>query len=264
VLEETLLGVLDRFHELATLGVVPLGVSAHSREADLRPHTPAEAGAVVDTAEAWQTRFQAAVGRRLVFAADEYYLMARRPFPASHAYDGFPQHENGIGMARSFETEVHQAVAAEPGAGEPVAVTGTRSGFFAWVDGAPADGYRAPRAPAERQSPDAGRGVAIVTGEYGRQVLTPLLPLLRDHCRTDVRVLTVPNHFFGGNIGVTGLLTAGDVATALAHEPDGDRYLLPDVVLSRGRFLDGGSVDDLPRTVEIVPTDGASLVAALR
>jgi len=40
--------------------------------------------------------------------------------------------------------------------------------------------------------------------------------------------------------------------------------LLPDVVLSNGRFLDGSTPDDLPRPVEIVETDGASLVRAIR
>ena len=68
-----------------------------------------------------------------------------RPFPALDAYDGCPQHENGIGMARTFEAEVRAALA-----GDDVAATGPRSGFFAWVDGAPADGYRAPRTTARR------------------------------------------------------------------------------------------------------------------
>jgi hypothetical protein len=40
--------------------------------------------------------------------------------------------------------------------------------------------------------------------------------------------------------------------------------LLPDVALSRGRFLDGTTIERLPRRVEVVPTDGASLVKALR
>jgi len=63
---------------------------------------------------------------------------------------------------------------------------------------------------------------------------------------------------------VTGLLTGRDVGDALASEPTGHRYLLPDVVLSRDRFLDGLAITDLPRLVEVVPTDGASLVSALR
>src|SRR6266516_4493097 len=95
VLDDTLLGVLDRFPQLATLGVVPLGVSAHSREPEMRPHTIAEARAVVGTAHAWQARFAAALGRRLVFASDEYYLLAELDFPALDAYDGCLQHENG-------------------------------------------------------------------------------------------------------------------------------------------------------------------------
>jgi len=39
--------------------------------------------------------------------------------------------------------------------------------------------------------------------------------------------------------------------------------MLPDVALSRGRFLDGVAVEELPRPVEVVVTDGAALVAAV-
>jgi NifB/MoaA-like Fe-S oxidoreductase len=77
-------------------------------------------------------------------------------------------------------------------------------------------------------------------------------------------LLVVPNRFFGGNIAVTGLLTGTDVAAALANAPAEHRYLLPDVVLSRGAFLDGLGLDALPRPVDVVPTDGAALVGALR
>ena len=268
VLDDTLLGVLDRFPQLATLGVVPLGVSAHSREPEMRPHTIAEARAVVEIVHAWQTRFASALGRRLVFASDEYYLLAGFDFPALDAYDGCVQHENGIGMARTFEAEVRAALA-----GDDVAPTGVRSGFFAAVDGAPAEGYRAPRASrtgvnrgSHRPLSHAGsmrRRVGIITGELGARVLAPLVPALGERAGGAVRLIPVANAFFGGNIGVTGLLTSADVATALAGEPEGDRYLLPDVVLSRGRFLDGQTVAALPRPVEIVATDGTALVRAV-
>ena len=259
VLHDTLLGVLDRFPRLGTVGVVPLGVSAHNTEQSMRAHTRAEADAVIDAVAWWQQQFLAVVGRRLVFAADEYYLLAARAFPEHDAYEGFVQHENGIGMARTFEQEVHAATR-----GESVVPAGTRSGFFAWVDGAPATGYRAVRADAAPPPASRGAPVAIVTGAYGAQVLEPLLPLLHGVSAAPVRLVAVENRFFGGNIGVTGLLTAADVATALAGQPADDRYLLPDVVLSEGRFLDGGTVTDLPRAVEVVPTDGTALVAALR
>jgi putative radical SAM enzyme (TIGR03279 family) len=263
-LDDTLLGVLDRFPALATVGVVPLGVSDHTTEPEMRAHTTAEAEAVLAVVHAWQARFAAALGRRLVYAADEYYLLAGEPFPSLEAYDGCPQHENGIGMVRTFEDEVRAALA-----GRAVAPTGTRAGFFAWVDGAPAAGYRAPRtASSPGATPVAvappATGITILTGEYGARALQPLLPELAAGARLPVRLEPVANRFFGGNIGVTGLLTGVDVAEALVTVADGERCLLPDVVMSDGRFLDGWTLADLPRPVEVVGTDGASLVAALR
>jgi putative radical SAM enzyme (TIGR03279 family) len=263
VLDDTLLGILDRFPRLLTVGVVPLGVSDYTTERDMRQHTAAEAAAVIETVARWQERFRAALGRRVVFAADEYYVLARQPFPPVNEYEGFPQHENGIGMVRAFESDVQAALRGEQATG-----VGPRAGFFAWVDGAPADGYRAPRAVAHRAMPHRerarGGSIAIVTGEYGERVLTPLLPALRDMARKPVRLIAVPNRFFGGNIAVTGLLTGRDLCEALTDQPPGDRYLVPDVVLSRDRFLDGMTIADLPCAVEVVPTDGASLVAALQ
>ena len=273
-LDDTLLGVLDRYPRLATLGLVPLGVSDHSSEPELREHTAAEALAVIETVEAWQARYTAALGRRLVYASDELYLLAGRPFPTLDDYDGLPQHENGIGMARAFEQEVRAELA-----GEHIDTQGT-SGFFAWVEGAPAEGYRAPRVPVtlragashdatpiapSRPAPAANR-VRLVTGELGARVLEPLLPSLADAAGDggSVDLLVVPNRFFGGNIGVTGLLTGADLADALAGADPSERVLLPDVTLSNGVFLDGVAVGDLPVDVEIVATDGASLVRAVR
>jgi len=104
------------------------------------------------------------------------------------------------------------------------------------------------------------RPVTILTGEYGARVLEPLVAGLG---RSDVRVLPVANNFFGGNIAVTGLLVGADLAPVLADAPEDRRYLLPDVCLSGGVFLDGTSPDDLPRPVEIVATDGVALRRAL-
>jgi NifB/MoaA-like Fe-S oxidoreductase len=217
----------------------------------MRPHTEAEALAVVECLEDWQAVFVRVLGRRLAFAADEYYLQAGRPFPEAETYDDFPMHEDGIGMARTFEREF---------LGRMTEPTGPKAGFFAWVDGAPADGYRAPRAVAGSAPHPDDAPITILTGELGAQVLEPL----RAELPGTVEVLPVPNEFFGGNIGVTGLLTGADLARVLADRPAGRRYLLPDVALSRGRFLDGTTIEDLPHPVEVVATDGASLVAALR
>ena len=78
-----------------------------------------------------------------------------------------------------------------------------------------------------------------------------------------MRLVPVENRFFGGTTGVTGLMVGEDLARTLAAEPAGHRYLLPDVCLSNGRFLDGIAPEDLPRPVEVITTDGHALRAAL-
>src|SRR5262249_15568888 len=123
--------------------------------------------------------------------------------------------------------------------------------------------YRGPRRGDDtpvtlRARPNAP--VAILTGEYGERVLSPIVARLP---RDDVRVIAVRNEFFGGNIGVAGLLVGEDIDRVLRDEPEGQRYLLPDVCLSSGRFLDGSSPEELCRSVEVITTDGHALRAAL-
>jgi NifB/MoaA-like Fe-S oxidoreductase len=250
-LEDTLAGILDRYPGLASVGAVPLGVSRYSNEPEMRPHTRAEAVAVLETIEEWQGVFTRALGRRMVFAADEYYLLAGRDFPSARRYEDYPQHENGIGMARSFAAAFERPAGKGPG--------GVRHGFFASVDAAPAEGYRAPRFAVAPGGVDE-RPVTVLTGTYGARVLEPLVAA---HGRADVAIHEIANDFFGGNIGVAGLLTGADVGRALDEAPEGRRYLLPDACLSEGRFLDGLTLADLPCDVEVVPTDGASLRRAL-
>ncbi len=268
-LEDTLCGVLESYAGLRGLCLVPLGVSRHAPAGRLRPHTVAEAEAVLEVTEDWQGIFMSVLGRRMVFAADEYYLLAGRELPPAAHYEGFDMHEDGVGIARNFLEEF---------TGRSTEPTGTQTGFFAWVDGAPAAGYRAPRNGCGAAAPETGGssderratsapvtlrrrgGVAVLTGELGAAVLGPMLV---EAGYDDVRLLTVENRFFGGNIGVTGLMVGADVAAVLAAEPPDGRYLLPDVCLSNGRFLDGLTIADLPRAVEVTETDGIALRRAL-
>ncbi|MEZ5238145.1 MAG: DUF512 domain-containing protein [Microthrixaceae bacterium] len=226
----------------------------------MRAHTQAEARAVLEEVHEAQELFLEVLGHRMVHAADEYYLLAGVEFPVASDYDGFGMHEDGIGMARAFEMEFR---------GEVDSGIGVRPGFFDWVDAAPAHGYRVPR--TDEAACGTARGsastpvsigvrrdapVGVLTGALGARVLRPLIGRLE---YPSVRVIEVENRFFGGNTGVTGLMVGEDVARTLESQPRGDRYLLPDVCLSRGVFLDGVRPDELPRPVEVVPTDGVSL-----
>ncbi len=262
ILDETLLGVFDEYPQLASIGVVPVGISGHNKEEQLREHSLSDAGAVIDCVERWAQRFMSVLGHSMVYASDEFYILADRPFPALAAYGNLDQHENGIGMAASFKIEIDSALqkSTAPGTlGIPV-----RTGFFASVDGAPATGYRSPRSIVTQATSRAGDSIAIITSEYGKKVLEPMINAFTDVAGKVVRIVPVVNRFFGGNIAVTGLLTGADISHALADQPATDRYLLSDVALSNGQFLDGTSPADLPLAVEVIENDGAALVEALR
>ena len=249
-LEATLEAVLDRYPRLASVGVVPLGVSRYSTEERMRPHTDDEARAVIEQVQRWQAVFSELLGRRMVFASDELYLQAGIEIPASATYEDFPQAENGIGLVRRF---------LEGFDGGAVEGEGSSTGFFRSVDGAPAHGYRSERTSGSPSTLAGGRTVVL----SGAQFAPVMRSCLDQHGYSDVEVRVVRNDFFGGNTGVAGLMVGEDIARAVgAPEPD-TTYVIPDTCLTEGRFLDGVELAELNLPVVAVPATGASLRAHL-
>jgi len=240
----TLVDLLQRVPTIASVGVVPLGVSRYTREARMRAMTKDEAARAIELVESISAWTEAHLGRTIVFCADECYLLAGRDLPPAARYGGFDLVENGIGVVRQMEEEYlgHRRR------------RDARGGFFASIDGAPALGYRAVRLRRGARGPASECPATIVTSPYGVAGLSRFLPPATSY-------LEVTNDFFGGNIAVAGLMAGEDVARAIAARTE--RLLLPDVCLSEGRFLDGMEADALPRPVEVVPTDGTSLREAL-
>ncbi len=233
VLERTCAELVMRYGDLASVGIVPLGLSRFNTEPALVAHTAEGARRDLDIVHAWQEVARERLGTGLLFASDELYLLAGRELPATADYEGFPQHENGIGMARAFYDELDRVESGAAAAG--VAPTGE----WRTLDAAPGEGYRSPRHPGPDPATDTEGPVVLITGEYGAQVLAPVTGRLGALMAREVRVLAVRNDFFGGNTAVSGLLVGADLKRALAAdaEPVGV-YLLPDVALSGDTFLD--------------------------
>ncbi len=247
-LERTLHDVISLYPELASVALVPVGVSAFSNESTMRSHTVQEAQSVVRLAERFQRLTDEILGRVSVFASDEFYIVAGQAPPSATQFESLDQAENGIGLVASFiESFVNETAMAKLG-----------TGFFQSVDGAPAIGYRAPRGTGT--SNELGDDVLVVTGEYAAPILRAMFD---DHGYGDVKILEVANSFFGGNIKVAGLLTGQDLARALESVPQSTVCLVPDVCLSEGRFLDGLTLSDLPRPVTVVQTTGQDLRSTL-
>ena len=254
-LEDTLAGILDRYPGLASVGAVPLGRQPLlQRSRDARRTRPRRPGACSTRSASGSGSTRKALGHRMVFAADEYYLLAGRDLPPARSYDGFPQHENGIGMARAFVDAFARPAAGGPG--------GVRHGFFASVDAAPGRGVPGAALRRGRAAPGAdARPITVLTGTYGARVLGPLVA---SHPRDDVALHAVANDFFGGNIGVAGLLTGEDVARrARPRSPTRPAACCPMRASTKAASSTASRLADLPRPVEVVPTDGGSLAGPL-
>jgi putative radical SAM enzyme (TIGR03279 family) len=247
-LERTLYDVLSSYPELASVALVPVGVSDLSREESMRPHEPEEARLVVEVAERFQRLTRELLGRAKVFASDEFYLVAGLQPPGTESFESLDEAENGVGLVAAFVESFAER--------RPMAKLG--SGFFQSVDGAPAIGYRAPR--TYDQQPVGGENVTVLTGEYAAPILRTLFD---QYGFADVDVKAVKNRYFGGNIKVAGLMTGRDLQVALSEVDESHVCLVPDVCLSEGRFLDGLSLNDLSRPVTSVATTGHDLRDAL-
>jgi len=109
----------------------------------------------------------------------------------------------------------------------------------------------------------------VVTGEMYAPRLRRLLGALEVD-GLSARVVPVANQWFGGSIGVAGLLTGADIQTALAGSPLGAEVLVPAVALRDGAgvFLDDLTPADLSAALgvpvtPVVPTARALLTGLL-
>ncbi len=237
-LEVTLRWLAER-EGVTSVGIVPLGFTRHQTTHASSYNSPMDAAKVIAQVQKWQFAMRERDGVTWVHLADEFYLNARAPFPSSEWYDGFPQYENGIGLVRSFVDEA----------------TDRRRDLAAAVATLP---------------PDA-ESVTVVTGIMAVTTLAGLLNACDAAGR--VRLLAVPNRFFGGNVAVTGLLTGEDLISAIGADAkrrgSQSTYLVPDVVLNNdGLTLDGVSASELASRagadVRVVSCDVPGLLAGLR
>jgi putative radical SAM enzyme (TIGR03279 family) len=257
-LDRTAAEILARYPGLASVGIVPLGLSRYNTEENLRVHTSTEAGVDLDTIHFWQDESMRRLGRRMFFASDELYMVAGREVPSRNSYEDFPQHENGIGMVRTFTDEV-TALTSGGVASSPLV-----TGEWRTIPSAPSEGYRAPRHTGSDPAAVAGP-VGILTGAYGAAALAPLLPQLERLSGRSLRLVEVENRFFGGNTAVAGLMVGSDLKHAIERDiAPVAHYLLPDVALSGDVFLDDTSLEELrsasPVPITVTPATGWGLI----
>ena len=201
---------------IASIGLVPVGLTAHRQKLPrLRLFAAEEAKALIKQVAGWQKIFLRERKERVVFLADEFYLMAGADFPAGEEYEEFPQLENGIGLARQFLDEWEKLLPLLP-------------------------------SRLERE-----RRVLVFTGEAGAKVLGQKIDAFSGIEGLEVEMRAVKNHFFGGGITVSGLVTGADLRRALLAD-DRERFdlaVIPEVMVRKETdlLLDGTTLADLEK-----------------
>ncbi|MDD3335525.1 MAG: DUF512 domain-containing protein [Eubacteriales bacterium] len=220
-----------------TVAMVPVGLTKYRDGlASLTPFTKDAARALLDMIAPFQEECRKALGSTFAFPSDEFFCLAGREIPPEDWYEDFPQIENGVGLLRRLESEMEEA---------------------AHYDDEP--------------EPSQPRRYVLPTGVSAAPHLRRLIDRFAPK-GTTVRVIAVPNHFFGETVTVTGLLTGGDILAALTAEncADCDEVLLCTVTLRHegDLFLDDMSIDTFrasaPLPVRLTDNDGQALYDALR
>src|SRR5665213_2893415 len=101
-LERTLYDVMSLYPELASVALVPVGVSDFTVEETMRSHNAAEALDVVELAERFQKLTRELFGKAKVFASDEFYLVAGLLPPSTESFESLDEAENGVGLVAAF------------------------------------------------------------------------------------------------------------------------------------------------------------------
>lgn len=234
VLEKTVRDMAALYPACITLALVPVGLTGHRAGlCNLKLYDRETANKLLDEVEKWQKEFRRTLGTALVFAADEFYVLAERDVPPDEEYEDYPQIDNGIGLIR-FQRE------------------GVRRAYDEYMQSG-----KKPKA----------RRVAIITGVSAKNEMQYLVDTYKFE-GVDVSVHAVRNDFFGPSVTVAGLVTGGDIIKQYG-DLKVDEVLIPRVMLRDGGDV---FLDNVPRTelekrlgcpVTPVYTDGEELVKAL-
>ena len=195
-LSRTMRDLSEYYPYLSSVSVVPAGLTKYRDGLyPLSDFDEKEAAAVIDAVDEFANKHKEEKGSRLFFAADEFYLKAKRPIPADDYYEDYPQLENGVGMLRSFSEEFRIGV------GDAMEAVSSLEG---------------------------NRNVAIATGAASYPMIKDACDRLMKICdKLKIEVYMIKNYFFGESITVSGLLTGKDIFEQLNGRLDCDELLIP-------------------------------------
>lgn len=108
-LDETISHLSDLYPGVRSISVVPVGITKYRESLfDLLPYNKEESSKVLIQINKWQRKLLQENNSRIVYPADEFYIMADCDIPEYEEYEDFPQLENGVGLVSLFRHEFYE------------------------------------------------------------------------------------------------------------------------------------------------------------
>lgn len=233
-LEYSLNELAKLYPAVRSIAAVPVGLSDHRDGLyPIKPYNEKTAGDTIDIIDRFNKRFKAENGETIAYAADEFYITAKREMPEAEYYNDFPQLENGVGMCALLKSEFEEAL-------------------------------------KKFKPTKLNRRVTVVTGKAAYPLISELARQAEKKINgLTVNVTAAENRLLGKMITVSGLLCGADIAAAVEGIDIGDELIIPPNCLrSEGDlFLDDMTVEELSDILKTKVTQngtsGEDLLSAL-
>lgn len=233
ILEDTIEGLAGYYPSVASIGIVPVGLTGcRDKLPRLRGVSAVEAAGLIAAIDQYQRKFRKQLASGLVYLADEFYVKAGIDFPPASYYDDFSQTDNGIGIGRILLDE------------------------FAKEE------FYLPERIDDRE-------VYLLTGESAFGILETIVDRMNLIEGLNLQLIVAPNCFFGGEVTVAGLLTGSDIIAKLGRNYAGKKVIISEIVCKEGQdiLLDDISLEDIRKATQaklvLVEGNARSLVEAI-
>lgn len=235
-LDRTISDLSELYPGVRSISVVPVGITKY-REGlySLEPFDRESSRNVVAQIEGWQAGLLDKYGSRVVYLADEFYIMSDYEIPEYDAYEDFPQIENGVGLIAQLKHEFEEQL-------EKASISSLTCSMMT----------------------DAGkkRTVSIATGVSAYKFIREMSDALEQKFRfIKINVYEIINEFFGENVTVAGLLTGRDFVCQLKGKDLGEELLISRSMLKADEsiFLDDYTIEMIEKEldIKITPVDNS-------
>lgn len=231
-LKRTIDDLSKLYPSINSAAVVPVGITKYREGlAKLDIYDEEKAKDVIRDIEEMQKVYMDKLNTRYIFASDEFYLVSKEELPTYDEYEGFPQYENGVGLLRSFGTEVDEAL-------KKLKTRNVKPEKIIFATGKLAEGFMKDMA---KKIEAKFNGLSI-------------------------KVVPIKNNFFGETITVSGLTTGIDLIEQIKEIDGYDLVIIPRSMMKSDEeiFLDNitlsQAIDKMNKRIIPSKVDGGELI----